>query len=290
MATVRKVRRSKASSSLPENSGGIEETTPIVDVHQMSIWLHGVPKIGKTSWAAQFPNAVFGMTERGDKYQKIRRFTDHPHLIGATWEEHISWGERAEAADADECQTIVIDVLENAYDCCFEYMRSEMGLGPYEDPSAGQWNLCRQPFIQWCNLLANLEGKGCIFISHTSDKEVAVPTGGKTSQLHPALSGKPLNAVEGIVDLIAYMGYYQETRILQIVGDGSVMAGTRALDNNFRDADTGEPVTYVPMGKSASEGYENFIRAFNNEQVCTKHLPFLSNGDEPSKPKKKRKM
>lgn len=275
-----KVRRNK-----PKGNGlSIETTEAETDLGMFSIWFHGIPKIGKTSLASKFPQAVFGLTEKGAKAQDQ---LDVVNLYKHGWEAYPEFLDLIR--EDTEHKTVVIDVLEKANERCMEYMREEENI---DNPEGDEWNIIRKPFCDWALALLSLENMGTIFLSHTMNKEFKDALGEKNEKIHPALTGKPLTLIEGEVDIIAYIGFVESHRVIQILGDEYVMAGNR-LENNFTDTE-GEKVKYVPMGRDASEAYDNFIRAFENEQKPehTKHLfPSREKDDKPKKNflKKKRK-
>lgn len=255
----------------------IEDSEIVTDLGQYSIWLYGQPKSGKTSLASKFGNALFGMTEKGDKAQALKKV----NLYNKDWPDYLKFPATVAASDHD---LVVVDVLEKAVDCCFKHMQEETGI---ENPEGNEWNVLRDPFIQWVYDLLNLDDKGCILISHASTKEVKNTLGEKMDSIHPGLTGKPLSQIEGEVDMIVYLGYVQNHRVLQLIGDEYVMAGHR-IEHAFIDTE-GEKIKYVPMGGSASEAHENFLRAFENEQTPDHMAHLFPSRKDEDKPKKKLK-
>ncbi len=255
------------------------------DIAQFSWWLFGVPKIGKTDLVAQFPSVRFCATEIGHKSQSL--YLDELYDedgVNFPWPAYEEW---LEYQRKSKYKTSAVDVLEKAYDSCFEYMKQELGITG--DPQWAEWNACRKPFIQWCKDLLAIPGKGTVFISHATAREIEDTVGETSSEIHPNFSGKVLTAIEGEVDILAYYHFIKNQRVLQIQGDDGVRSGNR-LTKKFRCAETGEPIKYIPMGKSAEEGYQNILRAFENEQ-SPKHLHHIfppkepKEKDEPKKPK-----
>jgi hypothetical protein len=253
----------------------------VTDINAYSWWLFGVPKIGKTSLAAQFDKARIAATEQGHKSQRVYK----EDLFNKPWLAYMEFLDYMR--ETTKYNTSVIDVLEKAHDACFLYMKEEV-LEIEGEPQWGEWNEIRKPFIKWCKDLMSIPGKGSVFISHASSREVEDSTGEKLSSIHPNLTGKTLTAIEGEVDIIAYYTFINGHRVLQIQGDDYVRAGNR-LTENFLD-EKGEPLKYIPLGTSAKEGYNNILRAFENEQLVT-HLHHVFPPKEPKattkKPKKK---
>ncbi len=253
---VKSDKPKKASSSQYKYlSGNYTESEIITDITQYSWWIFGVPKAGKTSLAAQFDRALFAATEQGHKSQRIKK----EDLFDKPWpayEEYLDF-----MRETTKYGTSVVDVLEKAYDVCFEYMKQELEIEG--DPQWGEWNEIRKPFIQWCKGLMSIEGKGCVFISHASSREIEDTVGEKVASVHPNFSGKTLTAIEGEVDIIAFYTFVNGHRVLQIQGDDYVRAGNRLTENFLME---GKPIKYIPLGTSAAEAYQNILRAFDNEQ------------------------
>lgn len=244
----------KKKSKPKSNSLEIESSDIVTDIAQYSMWIHGRPKGGKTSLAAKFADPVFLLTEKGTKAQKVNAIK----LFDKPWESYL---EALDVVRDSSHETVVVDVLEKGLDRCFRHYSEEMQI---ESPEGNEWNLLRDPFINWVLEILNMDDKGCILISHSTNKEIKTTLGEKTDNYHPALTGKPLSQIEGEVDIIMYLGYVNEHRVLQILGDEYVMAGHR-VEHGFRDTE-GNAVKYIPAGASSSEAYENFLRAFENEQ------------------------
>jgi hypothetical protein len=251
-----KTKKVRTSSKYEYLSCSDELSEVVTDINKVSWWIFGVPKIGKTAIAAQFNKAKFAATEQGHKFQRVNK----ENLYDKPWLAYIEFLDYMR--ETKKFSTAVVDVLEGAYSSCFKYVKEEV-LELDKEPEWGEWAIIRQPFIQWCKDMTNVEGKGCVFLSHASSREIEDGTGDKISSTHPNLAGKVLLETEGIVDILAYFQYLKGHRVLQIEGDDYVRAGNRLTENFLCN---GERIKYIPMGKSAAEGYNNIIRAFENRQ------------------------
>jgi len=69
--------------------------------------------------------------------------------------------------------------------------------------------------------------------------------------------------IEGLVDIWCYFGYDGNRRLLTIIGDDHISAGHRFAER-FRTP-KGRVIRAIDMGRSAEEGYENFVAAWNNK-------------------------
>jgi hypothetical protein len=247
----------------------MELSTPEQNLSDYSIWLYGAPKIGKTSLSSMFGDTYHLMFERGAKALRIRQSLIEywPHFEAAI----------RKLQGIAAISTITVDVLELAYSLCFSHMCKQMKIThPNDVEDFGKsWGMIRDEFLRVLMLLSNI-GKGVIYVSHASLNKRKTLAGTEVRDVHPALTGKPLEFVEGAMDIIGYCHVRRGQRVIQIRQDDEIMAGCR-LDENFRHSD-GSPVVYIPMGSSKHEAYDNFMLAFNNqlpppEKKETKKLP-----------------
>lgn len=232
-----------------------EKSSPIKRIGELSMLLYGLEKIGKTSLSAMFPDAFFLMCEPGAKGLSIlkREVRD--------WKEFVRYLELLEA-DPDYAKTIVVDTADRCYKMCEEYMLKKMAIQHQSDEEFGKgWTLVKDEFARQIDKLLKL-GRGVIFTSHAADKEIRTRTGNKYNRIMPTMSKQAREVLEPIVDLWAYMEYNdEEGRVLHLRGNSQIAAGHR-LQTNFVGIDT------VPMGKNASEAFENFMAAFHTTDAA----------------------
>lgn len=239
---------------LPTKKSKIES-----DLSKYSILLYGKIKIGKTSLAAQFPDALFLMTEPGGKsleiYQmSVKNWTHFKQILDAL-------------ESTDMYKTIVIDTTDNLYKMCTDWYCKKKAIQHPSDEEWGKaWQMINDEFMLGIIKLMQLN-RGVIFTSHAAQHEIKKFACAPVTQTVPTLAKQGRRVLEPIVDLVAYFRYAEKetddsSRVLQIRGDANTVAGCR-LTKNFVG------VTEIPMGKSASEGYRNFMKAFNNDTDYT---------------------
>lgn len=228
-------------------------------------WLiYGEKKIGKTSLAAQFPDALFMMFEPGGKglsiYQRDisswKEFKEYIKLLKST----------------DQFKTVIIDTVDIAYERCMADVGKREGFDhPSEMNDFGKsWQMVSKEFSNVIYELINT-GRGVMFLSHAKQAEIEESSGKKYNKIIPTMSGQARSFVSGFVDIIAYYGYYGTERLLTLRGSDAVDAGHR-VDGRFlveKEGDKSERVHSVPMGNSPAEGYTNILRAFDNAQPTT---------------------
>lgn len=147
------------------------------------IMLYGRPKIGKTTWAASFPDALFACTEDGHKHLSILRVsidewreTKEPYTddLGVL---HLAWDSFCQLVAGEEgrrYKTLVIDTVDRLYALCMEWFLRTHG-HPSDMKYGKGWELLGQEFRSAILPLRRLQ-KGIIFISHTTTKYVSVGT------------------------------------------------------------------------------------------------------------------
>lgn len=263
-AAPSKPKKPKVEVTLPT-----EKSSPSDDLSDYSMLLYGSKKIGKTSLAAQFPDALFLALEPGTK--ALRVFStpvpswDHADAIVEALEK---------PGGCDRYKTIVVDTVDILYTHAFEHIcKKQMINHPQEENDYGAtWGEIRKLFRSLVVRILNLPA-GSIFISHDTEKEVTLRNGDIVDRVQPTMSKQAIEEVEGIVDIIGNYGYEGSSRVLRIDGRQEVVAGCRLEERFVRKGGNpstpGDRVVRIPMGRTSAEAYSNFIKAFNNEQIET---------------------
>lgn len=242
------------TSLLPKKKSTVEK-----DLSKYSIFIYGKAKIGKTSLCAQFPDALFLMTEPGGKsleiYQtNVRNWPHFKQLI-------------TELETTDMYKTVVVDTVDNLFKMCTDWYCKKNAIQHPSDEDWGKgWQMISDEFLLAITKLMQLN-RGVIFTSHAASHEIKKYAQPTVTEVCPTLSKQGRRILEPIMDLIAYYKYAEKedddsSRILQIRGDANVVAGCR-LTQNFVG------IKEIPMGNSASEGYKHFMDAFNTSSQST---------------------
>jgi len=249
------VAKPAVTLALPE-----EKSVPREDLGDYTVLLYGEKKIGKTSLAAQFPEALFMMFEPGGKGLSIYQ---QPITNWSEFKEYVRL-----LKGTDRFKLVVIDTVDIAYDRCLTWVGKREGfVHPNDANDFGKsWQLVMKEFQSVIYDLIGT-GRGVLFTSHSKETEFTEASGAKYNKVVPTMSGQVQKFVTGFVDIIGYYGYYGNERYLTIRGSDAVEAGHR-VDGRFMTPD-GDRVSAVPMGDSPQEGYSNILKAFNNEQEDT---------------------
>jgi len=239
------------------------KSTPRDELGDYTWLIYGERKIGKTSLAAQFPDALFMMFEPGGKGLSIYQVE-----IGS-WDAFKGYV-KAIKANPSQYSTIVIDTIDIAYEKCTDYVGRREGFDhPSEMNDFGKtWSMIKKEFTSVIlDLIA--VGVGVMFLSHATESEFQEASGGKYNKIIPTMPGQARKFVTGFVDIIAYYGYYGHDRLLTISGSDMVDAGHRVDGHFVSSEDPKKRIHSIPMGNSAAEGYSNILDAFNNLQTDT---------------------
>lgn len=237
-----------------------EKSEPVETLSEYSILLYGREKIGKTTFASCFPDALFLLFEPGGKALSIYR------REVLTWEQFTGYI-RLLRDNKTRFKTIVIDTVDLCYKQCYEYVCKKLGVDhPSEEDWGLAWNQIKDEFQKQVAMIQKL-GRGVIFISHATEKELKKRYGGTEHRILPTMPKQARDILEPMVDIWMYAQYAEDGgRQLVIRGDQMIAAGHR-LQNNFIDIDT------IPMGKSSREAYENFVAAFDNHTMTSVRAP-----------------
>lgn len=231
-------------------------SVPVEDLCGYTYLFFGERKIGKTTLSAQFPDPFFMMFEPGGRALSIKQADIQ------TWPEFLQYIALLEA-NPGYCKTIVIDTGYMAYERCFEWCLTALGLEDPRDEGWGNgWKAIDREFRQAHQRLFNI-GIGVIITAHSELREIKAFDGTLTDKVVTQLGKQATRYYAGTVDVIAYYTYDRTgARVLQIRGNQDVEAGTR-IKGHFQ-YDNGQPVIQIPMGTTEEQGYANLRAAFDN--------------------------
>lgn len=230
-----------------------EKTTPSTRLADYSILLYGEEKIGKTSLAAQFEDPLFFMCEPGALALSIYKRDIF------SWEDFV--GYTKSLTKDKKFKTIVVDTVDVLYPMMERFVCKSLGI---DDPTeAGYGKGFRKldlEFSKWMSFLLKL-GKGVIFISHATEKEVENREGDTIRRTIPTMPKGAAKILEPMVSIWAYYKYKRGgERSIILSGSETISAGSRAKGHFLG-------LNEIPGGKSEEEAYKNFVAGFNNKLV-----------------------
>jgi len=165
-----------------------------------STWLvYGPPGIGKSTFAAGFPDPLFLATELTQKHLSL-------HLVPISgWEKFLQAAKELEA-NPNRFQTIVVDTTDLLYKMCQEYCCTKFGFDHPSDEGFGKgYDKVNSEFYRGVLTLKHL-GKAVVFIAHYSERDVKV-RGATYLKTVPNLPGGCWKIVARESDVIAFCDF-----------------------------------------------------------------------------------
>lgn len=218
---------------------------PHADITRSMIWIHGEPKIGKTTFASKFPGVWFIATEKGQDWVETRE----PTLV-SSWDEFLELCAFIETnrpttfGDGTPIRALCIDTIDLLFKMCQDQVCAEMGVGdPGEIPHGGGWGRLAKEFERVMGKVRRWP-YGLIAISHTRQKEFK-SKGRKTDRYEPNIGAAGMRWCLAAADLILYAfveespeynakgeitGKILEQRVLQCHPSAIAVAGGRMAD------------------------------------------------------------
>lgn len=161
----------------------VKPVPPALDPAALRILLFGRPKIGKSTWAASFPDALFLCPEAGHEHLELRRialdgwtgkappYADHRGVTHTTFTQVVH---ELVSQNAGSYKTFVIDTADRLYKMCEDHVCKAEGISHPQDLKYGKGtDLVNNEFRRTLFPLINLR-RGVIFISHTRTRVVTV--------------------------------------------------------------------------------------------------------------------
>jgi len=231
-----------------------------MDFATKSVLLYGPPKIGKSTFASMFPNALFFECEPGLSSLEVFKIPTYnwPDLLEAC---------KLVAAGNHPYKTIVIDTVDNAFKYCSDHVNATHKIEYEGDLGHGKgWAFVKNEWHRVLTRLASLP-YGLIMISHATEREVETRTG-KYNRTAPSLPDRARHVVLGMADMILFAdagatkdanGNLVTTRVLRTKPHPSYEAGDR----------TGRLPETIPLDFNA------FCKAFEVAKPETKQAPVV---------------
>ncbi|MEZ6100258.1 MAG: ATP-binding protein [Pirellulaceae bacterium] len=173
-----------------------ESSKPTTQLGQQTILLYSPPKLGKSTFASRFPDAVFLECEPGLNHLDVFKVPTY------TWDDFLG-ACKLIAEGQHSFKTIVIDTVDNAFKFCSEHVCGKHNIEYEGDMGHGKgWALVKNEWHRVLTRLASLP-YGLVLISHAQDKVIETRTGEYT-KTQPSLPDRARNVVLGLVDIILY--------------------------------------------------------------------------------------
>jgi hypothetical protein len=172
------------------------KTEPKFDILNLRLFLYGPPKIGKSTFCAGMPDAVFAATEPG-----LNNLSVFQAPI-ASWKDFLQFcGEIA--GGKHQFKTVIIDTIDRLYRLCETHVCESLNIITPEDMNYGKGRAkVNAEFFRVMDRLTSLP-YGLVFTSHAVTKEVKTP-GGNTDRTIPTLPDKVSQYIISLADVIGF--------------------------------------------------------------------------------------
>ena len=228
---------------LPENKRrNIDEMTKKV------MWIYGSPFSGKTTFANRFPEPLMLNTDGNIKFVDAPYIPikDKVELVGRMTKKTFAWEifkdviSELEKKD-NSFKTIIVDLLEDAYEYCRLWVYDQMGI-THESDDMRAWDKVTVEFLSTLKRLMVLDYENIILISHEdTTKDIMKRGGDKLTAIKPNLRDKVATKVAGMVDIVARVVADGDSRVLSfktnevIFGGGRLTTKTNEIPLDFDD-------------------------------------------------------
>lgn len=170
------------------------------DLKGKYIAIYGREKVGKSTFGARLPRALFCNFEVGTNFlsvkkQNISKWSDFKLILRQL--------EMPKAHDFYD--TVVIDTVGQAYTLCEEYICAQAGVQRLGDiPYGAGYASCKKEFESALRKITML-GFGICCICHSEVKKESGPNDTVIETVAPAMPSRAADVVNRLVDIIAYI-------------------------------------------------------------------------------------
>ena len=173
-----------------------EPTQPRCALSDFNTILYGPPKIGKTTFAARYPGAIFLATEDGQNALSCFR------VRVETWQTFLDACAELQAGN-HAFQTVIIDTVDNLWALCQRHICEKRSIEHESELAYGLGSeLIRTEFFRALTKLSMLP-YGLVLISHAIVREITTRTG-KYDRVIPSFREREQGKLLGMADFILY--------------------------------------------------------------------------------------
>lgn len=228
-----------------------------IDFYRLVTCVYGRPGIGKTTFAAGFPDVVLFSCERVSPAISAPDFNAENGGVRdwATFLEGVKLLEQNPKA----YRTVVIDTIEALYQHCFRHVCKAKGIDHPQDEAYGKgWDAIKNEFVGGIDRLW-ATGRGVVFTAHAKEVENTTFSGEKYTRIQPAVGGPALAYLKAKTDCVFYLEYFrgQDGNPIRV----AITEGDELVDAKH----AGELPRFMPLRKDG--GCELFARAYKGEAV-----------------------
>ena len=248
----------------------LQPTRLCKDLRGRFVEIFGREKSGKTSTAVLWPRPLLCAFEIG--YHALAGVYAADIDNWTTFKDICRQLKRPEMKERFE--TIIIDTVGIAYSMCEDYIKSQQGVTEISEIGWGRgFKMLREEFEKTFRELSK-QGYAIVFIAHSKTKltDVLDSEGNKLEQISPNLPPACAEAVNGLVDIIAYLGveydeHHNASRWLYLRETPTIFAGSR-----YRKIAPKIPLSYEGLVQTVAEAMEEEAKITGTDFVSEEEL------------------
>lgn len=239
IAEVKQATQPEARAKKYDNAFALpmSKTKPVFDMSKLKMLLYGAPKIGKSTFCSQIPNALFLSTEDGLNHLSVYEMTI------SKWEDIQAVGALL-ATSNHGYKTLIIDTADSALTMCERFIAERKGVSHILDLKWNGPEFVADEFMRVVQKLSNL-GLGMVFLAHSEDKVIRKKNESDENRTVITLQKSTKDRLTAFCDIIAFAtvenmknettGGYEKTRVIKTQPSRVYEAGDRTnkLTNNI---------------------------------------------------------
>jgi len=181
------------------------KSQPKHDLGEFVTLLYGPPKVGKTTFASQFPDAVFLATEAGQNALSVARVDID------SWDKFIeACGELAQGKH--HFKTVVIDTVDNLWQLCRQHFLAKYNVEHETDNKLGYGKGSSLILSEFQRALTKLSmlNLGLLMISHADRENIEIKTATTEENYQrwvPAVAAKARISLMGMADFLLFADF-----------------------------------------------------------------------------------
>ena len=249
------------------------------------VLFHGLPGIGKTSWAAQAPSPLDLLSPGETGLHTLMDSgivpTTIPNIEVADWESLIGLVRELQTSD-HKYRCLVLDTIDGFIDLANRYVcrtmyGGDMGEAGFMSYQRGYESVAMGPtreLLSELDKLRELRGMGIILLAHCEISNFKNPEGPDYDRYMPAINKRSWKLIQAWSDIVLF-----GTRVVHVEkeradrkakaqgGDVRIMETEHSATADAKNRHNLPPV--IEMGNSPAEAWANFISALKHERKPT---------------------
>lgn len=233
-------------------------------------FIYGPPKIGKTTFGSQMPNALLLAFERG--YNTI------PGIMAqdvTSWSDMRQILRELKKPEVQEVyHSIIVDTIDLASEFCQKYICNQLDIENIGDGgwTKNGWDKYKKEFQDVFRTIAQL-GYAVVFISHSKEKTIKPEQREEYQQICATAQSSALSIIENMSDIIGYA----HSKILP-TGESKVVLTLRSPDNSvacgsrFKYIPEEISFTYEALTEAIRQAIQKQAEETNNEFVTDEKI------------------